>query len=281
MFKNIVERFIKKRASLRNKEIILVGTCLKSTEDDYLFFEEAEQAIEYAYYWYSKTDLTHTLPMKNGGYFPILQSNIVDVMEFSRYIQSLFEKSALPVVFSNNCESFTECIADYDRCDVGVININHRIDLVNSMSFIPMQGFVSILTQKPNTSMISVGVFEDIMTATELNLAKSLGVKWMNSASFYSTSALNLFNELEEFLFKHEVIALNIDLKTIVRGMTIKPPFAMDLELLLSAIKLCMHSKKVIFVHLTGENEALIFSKEVKAVLDVIRTKVENSLYAA
>ncbi|MFC1236580.1 hypothetical protein [Vibrio sp. F74] len=280
MFKNMVERFIKRRSHIRNRQIALVGTCFKSSEEEDLLFEEAEEAIENTYHWYAKTDLPCTLPVKNGGYFPITNSNIIESMAFSQYIHALLEQKTLPVIFSNSCESFIECLAAYDTGDIGVININHRVDLVNKLSFIPMQGYASILTQKSDINMLSIGVFEDFHTTPELNLAKSMGVEWLNSTAFYSTSP-SIYEELDIFLFNHNAIALNIDLRAIVRGMTIKPPYAIDLDLLLSIVSRCIHSNKVVLIQLTGDNDALIFAKEVQSVLNIIRKKMEHEFYPA
>lgn len=274
MFKSIVEKFINKRAATRNKEILLIGACVKPMTEEYQLCEEAEQAIEYAFHWYEKTERANTLPIKNGGYFPMTDSNIVESMEFSQHVNSLLKNKALPVIVSNSCESFTECLAGFELGNVGVININHRVDLVSKLSFVPMQGYASILKQKSNVSMLSIGVFEDYHTTAELDLALSMGVEQLNSPSFYSASPFELDRDLELFIAKNEVIALNIDLRTIVRGMTTKPPYAIDFGLLMSVVNVCMQSGKVVLAQLTGDNEALIFSKEVKSVLDAIRTKV-------
>jgi hypothetical protein len=274
MFKHIVERFIAKKAKDRNKEIVLIGACIKPMTDEYRLCEDAEQAIEYAFHWYEKTDRSHALPIKNGGYFPITASNIVESMEFSQHVNHLVKKHALPIVFSNSCESLTECLANIDRGRVGVININHRMDLVNNISFIPMQAYASILNKNSTISLLSIGVFEEYHTASELELAESMGVEHLNSPSFYSASPFELDRDLELFIAKNEAITINIDLRTIVRGMTTQPPYAIDFGLVLSVMNLCMQSGKVRLIQMTGDNEALIFSKEVKSVLDVIRTKI-------
>ena len=223
MFKRLIQRFYKKKTF--GKELVLVGSCIKTTEDNYLLYDEAEQALEYIFHWYGFTDVPYGARMVNGGYFSITGSNIVEKMDFSRYVHSLLECKALPVVISNSCESFTECIADYTRGKVGVINLNQRIDLTSNISFVPMQSFSSVMTEKTDVEMLSLGVYEDYIDKTEISLAESMGVHWLNSSSFCSMHAEKLYSELEMFLYRNEVIALNIDLRSIVRGMTIQPPF--------------------------------------------------------
>lgn len=202
-------------------------------------------------------------------------------MSFSNYIQSLLKHQALPVLISNSCESFKQCIADITAQRIGIINISQRLDLTNGISFVPMQCYSSLLSEKVNVEMLSIGVYEGNMSNDEAKLAASMGVQWIKSADFSSIQVKRTCRELENFLFRHESIALNIDLRTIVRGMTIHPPFALELDTLLFTCQKIMKSGKVIMVNLTGDTESLIFSSEVKKVLDVIRTKQEEIHYTA
>ncbi|WP_375749978.1 hypothetical protein [Vibrio sp. HN007] len=279
MFKRLFQRFYKKRNF--GKELVLVGTCIKATEDSYLLYDEAEQALEYVFYWYGFTDAPYGARMTNGGYFPITSTNIVEIMEFSRYVHSLLEYRALPVVISNSCESFTECIADFSSQKVGVVNINQNIDLTSGISFVPMQNFSSIMTEKSDVELLSLGIYEDAISPSDINMAKSMSVRWVSSALFSPMNSSKLYRELETFIYRNDCIALNIDLRTIVRGMTINPPFALEFETVLSIIQTLMKSNKVSLVHLTGDSENLIFSNEAKKVLDVIRAKREDVNYAA
>lgn len=280
MFKSIVELFSKKNALVKNNEIVLVGTCFKSSEEAYLLFDEAEQAIEYAYYWYGKTERAFSLPLKNGGYFPVAKTNIIDIMRFSSQVSFLLKQNKLPVIISNSHDSFIECIAGYKNKNIGVVNINHRVDVVNGISIVPMQGYASILSENNEVKMLSLGVYENIHAETELNLAKIMGVKWVNSDSFYSINPRKTYDELDAFISRYDGITLNVDLRSIVRGMTTKAPFSLDLDLLLEVVSKCIKSKKLTLIHLTGDTDPLIFSREVKQVLDTIRTKPSDETYA-
>lgn len=279
MFRQLIERFYKSKQPARQR--VLLASCFKASEETYLLYDEAEQALEYLFHWHGSTDQPNGMRMQDGGYFPITSINPLERLAFSNHIHSLLEHNSLPIIFSNSCESFIDCLADYSEGRVGVMNLNQHMDLVSSSNFVPMAGFSRLQCEKADIEMLSLGVFEERLSRSELVQATELGVGWINSSAFYSAHAEMLQRELESFLSRNQAIALNIDLQSVVRGMTIQPPFALEFQLVLAVIRTIMQSNKVLLVQLTGDTEALIFSSEAKKIVDVLRAKATSVHYAA
>ncbi len=271
MLKKWVHLLLKNRAVSLQKEIVLIGTCFKPTFNNMVLLDDTEQSLEDSYYWYDKTESSQSLPMKNGGFLSIVHNNAQDLVRFTHYIATLQGKNQLPVILSNSCESFTECLAALTDDHVGIINISHQLNLADSMSSVPMQGYVSVLSQHADIGMFCLGVNENYHSSDELSLAKQMGINWINSYHCYDQEYQLIYENLQRFMNEFPSLAIHLDLNAIVRMMAAKVSDEVNLQMLLNLISVCLASEKVRLIQLTARNENALFSKETKGILDTIR----------
>ncbi len=271
MFNNIKTYIAKKRALFQDHSVLLIGTCFKSIEDQF-WFEDAEQAIEYSYYWYESSEKSSAVPLKNGGYYPVVTDNSSDIIQFCTHIDNAVIRHHFPIVISNCSQSFTTYLSNDDIPATGIINISHKLDITSGKTFEPLENYLSNFSGRNNVSMLNLGVDENNTLPGELAMAQNIGINWVNNLQLNLLNESNIFKAIDEVTHNYDSVALNIDLRAIVRGIRTTPPYALETDVVLRAISYCLNSGKVRFLQLTGDTEELVFSRETKKVLDTVRT---------
>lgn len=67
MFRRLIKKLFFKQPS--GKALVLVSSCVNGGDGSYLFYDEAEQALEHAYHWYGNTDVPFGARMINWATF--------------------------------------------------------------------------------------------------------------------------------------------------------------------------------------------------------------------
>ncbi|CAM3909237.1 hypothetical protein VA7868_01146 [Vibrio aerogenes CECT 7868] len=268
MFKHIIQKF--HRAKVPSRELVLISSFFKEA-DDYSLYYEAEQAIESVFDWYEYSDTPHSAHMNNGGYFPARTSGSLELKKLSQCVCTLIQRNALPVIISNSCQSFKACLTSFQTDKTGIINLNRKIDLASGINLIPVQNYTEITAEHINAELLSLGVDENAVLPFESQAAMSSGVQWLSSQAFYSADTEKLHHTLDPYIQRHERIALYIDLGSVVRKM-IPTLYTSQFDSVLNVIQALITSEKLVLIHLTGDAESLLFSRETKKILDKIRT---------
>ncbi len=271
MLKAFINKVLKRNSY--SGKVVLIGTCTKSSEDDNLLYDEVDQALDSMYDWFGSPDSKSMKAALDGGYHALIKGSVVEQTQFAHFVRDIIHQQALPIVYSNSVDSLTAYLSQEHQENVGVININQKLDLISGYGGAPMQGMSMLVTEERDIEMLSLGVFEEWLTAIDKQLAGSMRVEWVGSSAFYSPRIELLSQRLQSFVERQDKIVVHVDLRSIVRGLTVQPPFALELESVVEVLQQLMRSGKVELVQMTGDSESTIYSKEAKKVLDIVRCK--------
>nr|WP_086939795.1 hypothetical protein [Thaumasiovibrio occultus] len=193
-------------------------------------------------------------------------------MSFKHLASDAMSDNHLPVIVANCHASVLDVLAGLES-RAGVININHHLLLQQTLQLEARSVFHFALSQWPSLSYLAIGVDEKKEKESVLEYADSLDCYWFSEQQCRYRYSRHLLQQVEAFVGGLDQVVLNIDLKSLVTDNPISGDRALNIALVAKIVKQCLASKKIVAVHVVGEDSATLGSEEALRLLDVINSR--------
>ncbi|PMO51856.1 arginase [Vibrio sp. 10N.222.52.B12] len=227
-------------------------------------FDLADQSLENASDWlYQQHDQGSAA---NLGHFSHPQ---IESGDFQEALSLSLSRHSIPVVLSNCTEAILSMlpVVVCDNDEIGIINIGHRVSLKPTLDPRLGSAFHFALSRYPNVRMFFAGASEQDTKQEAWDYAEDQGCDWVTDREFTFRYRNHLKQQVGNYLDHCDQIVISIDLASLLTKNSLDGTPALDIQMVLRTIRLCLVSGKVKAVQLVGDKDRLVYSKQTKAIL--------------
>ena len=228
-------------------------------------FELAAQSLENASDWlYQQHDQGSAA---NLGHFSHHQ---IETGDFQKALSLSLSRHSVPVVLSNCTEAMLSMlpVVVSNNDEVGIIHIGHKINLDPTLEPRVGSAFHFALSRFQNVRLFFAGTSEQDTKQEAWEYAEDQGCDWVTDREFTFRFRNHLKQQVGNYLDHCDQIIVSIDLASLLTKNNLDGTPALDIQMVLRTIRLCLVSGKIKAIQLVGDRDRLIYSKQTKAILE-------------
>ncbi|MGR5407336.1 arginase [Vibrio sp. PNB22_8_1] len=228
-------------------------------------FELADQSLENASDWlYQQHDQNCAANLGHFSHKQIEQGYFQEALSLS------LSRHSIPVILSNCTEAILSMlpIVVSDQDEIGIINIGHKMNLKPTLEPCLGSAYHFALSRYQNVRLFFAGVSTQHTKQSTLEYAEDQGCDWVTDREFTFRHRNHLKQQITNYLDHCDSAIITIDLASLLVKSNLDGAPALDLQMMLRTIRLCLVSGKVKTIQLVGDSEHLVYSKQTKAILE-------------
>ncbi|ARV74689.1 hypothetical protein [Vibrio campbellii] len=228
-------------------------------------FELADQSLENASDWlYQQHDQGSAA---NLGHFSHHQ---IETGDFQETLSLSLSRHSVPVVLSNCTEAMLSMlpVVVSNNDEVGIIHIGHKMNLEPTLEPRVGSAFHFALSRYQNVRLFFAGTSEQDTKQEAWEYAEDQGCDWVTDREFTFRFRNHLRQQVGNYLDHCDQIIMSIDLASLLTKNHLDGTPALDIQMVLRMIRLCLVSGKVKAIQLVGDRDRLVYSKQTKAILE-------------
>ncbi|WP_045395550.1 arginase [Vibrio campbellii] len=228
-------------------------------------FELADQTLGNASDWlYQQHDQGSAA---NLGHFPHHQ---IETGDFQEALSLSLSRHSVPVVLSNCTEAMLSMlpVVVSNNDEVGIIHIGHKMNLDPTLEPRVGSAFHFALSRYQNVRLFFAGTSEQDTKQEAWEYAEDQGCDWVTDREFTFRFRNHLKQQVGNYLDHCDQIIMSIDLASLLTKNHLDGTPALDIQMVLRMIRLCLVSGKVKAIQLVGDRDRLVYSKQTKAILE-------------
>lgn len=228
-------------------------------------FELADQSLENASDWlYQQHDQGSAA---NLGHFSHHQ---IETGDFQEALSLSLSRHSVPVVLSNCTEAMLSMlpVVVSSNDEVGIIHIGHKMNLDPTLEPRVGSAFHFALSRYQNVRLFFAGTSEQDTKQEAWEYAEDQGCDWVTDREFTFRFRNHLKQQVGNYLDHCDQIIVSIDLASLLTKNHLDGTPALDIQMVLRMIRLCLVSGKVKAIQLVGDRDRLVYSKQTKAILE-------------
>ncbi|MEF1262374.1 arginase, partial [Vibrio harveyi] len=175
-----------------------------------------------------------------------------------------------PVVLSNCTEAVLSMlpVVVCDDDEVGIIHIGHKMNLNPTLEPRVGSAFHFALSRYQNVRLFFAGSSEQDTKQEVWEYAEDQGCDWVTDREFCFRHRNHLKQQMGNYLDHCNQVIVSIDLASLLTKNSLDGTPALDIQMVLRTIRLCLVSGKVKAIQLVGDRDRLVYSKQTKAILE-------------
>lgn len=228
-------------------------------------FELAAQSLENASDWlYQQHDQGSAANLGHFSHHQIVTG------DFQKALSLSLSRHSVPVVLSNCTEAMLSMlpVVVSKNDEVGIIHIGHKINLDPTLEPRVGSAFHFALSRFQNVRLFFAGTSEQDTKQEAWEYAEDQGCDWVTDREFTFRFRNHLKQQVGNYLDHCDQIIVSIDLASLLTKNNLDGTPALDIQMVLRTIRLCLVSGKIKAIQLVGDRDRLIYSKQTKAILE-------------
>ncbi len=215
-------------------------------------FELADQSLENASDWlYQQHDQGSAA---NLGHFSHHQ---IETGDFQEALSLSLSRHSVPVVLSNCTEAVLSMlpVVVCDDDEVGIIHIGHKMNLNPTLEPRLGSAFHFALSRYQNVRLFFAGSSEQDTKQEVWEYAEDQGCDWVTDREFCFRHRNHLKQQMGNYLDHCNQVIVSIDLASLLTKNSLDGTPALDIQMVLRTIRLCLVSGKVKAIQLVGDRD--------------------------
>ncbi len=228
-------------------------------------FELADQSLENASEWlYQQHDQTTAA---NCGHFT--HKNIENG-DFQQALSLSLSRHSIPVIVTNCAEAILSIlpVVASNGEEIGIVSISHKMHLKQTLEPRVGSAFHFALSRYHNVRLFFAGVNEQETKQETWEYAEDQGCDWVMGRELTFRHRNHVKQQVSNYLGHCDQVIVSIDLGSLIAKENLAGEVALDIQMVLRTIRLCLVSGKVKAIQLVGDRDRLVYSRQTKAIIE-------------
>ncbi|WP_319534340.1 arginase [uncultured Vibrio sp.] len=228
-------------------------------------FDLADQSLESASEWlYQQHD--HTTAV-HCGHFTHAQ---LENGDFQEAFSLSLSRHSIPVLVTNCTEAILSMlpIVAADQDEVGILHIGHKMHLKPTLEPRVGSAFHFALSRYQNVRLLFAGVNEQETKQETWEYAEDQGCYWITDKEFSFRHRNHVKQQVSNYLDHCDHMIISVDLGSLIVKNGLDGEMALDMQMVLRTIRLCLLSGKVRAIQLVGDRDRLVYSRQTKTIIE-------------